>query len=216
MAPDFLEARSDYRRGRQSPHVSAGCQFVFNGDRINMKYAITIPEGLERVLRSHLFQNELEQGAFLFAQPLRYQDELRLEAVDVYLIRPSGWQVQLEVYLEMKDAERAKIMKIAKDRDLAVIDCHSHPGSDDDVWFSPSDKRGISEFAAYVKWKLGGKPFTAMVWGESSVDAVGWHDSFEKASKVEEVRILGDSARVLAPRGTWFRRAPSYWKKSHE
>jgi len=181
-----------------------------------MKYGIAIPEDLERMLRSHLFQNELEQGAFLFAQPLRYRDELWLEAVNVYLIKPSGWEVQLEVYLEMNDAERAKIMKIAKDTNLAVIDCHSHPGSDEDVGFSPSDKRGITEFAAYAKWKLDGKPFTAMVWGESSVDAVGWCDSFEKATKIDVVKILGDSARVLVPRGTWFHRIPSYRKKGYE
>jgi hypothetical protein len=158
----------------------------------------------------------LEQGAFLFAQPVRYGNELWLDAVDAYLISPSGWRVQHEVYLEMNDAERAKIMKIARDRNLAVIDCHSHPGSEDDVWFSPSDKRGITEFAAYAKWKLDGKPFAAMVWAEGSVDAVGWHDGFEKVLKVDEVKILGIQAKVLVPRGTWFRRVPSFWKKDYE
>ncbi len=181
-----------------------------------MRYVVTIPRDLVRSLRVHLFQNELEQGAFLFARMVETLEELHIEAVDAYLIPPDGWQVQLEAYLEMSDAERAKIMKIARDGNFAVVDCHSHPGSEDHVWFSPSDRDGITEFAAYAKWKLDGKPYTAMVWGESSVDAVAWCGSFTEARRVSEVRIAGSATRFLTPRGTWFRKVSSYWQgKGH-
>jgi homogentisate 1,2-dioxygenase len=172
-----------------------------------MKCTVAIPRDLEKTLRRHLFQNELEQGAFLFAHVTATAGDISLEAKDIYLIPPDGWQVQLEVYLEMKDTERAKIMKIARDADFAVIDCHSHPGSGDDVWFSPSDQAGISDFALYVKWKLDGKPYAAMVWGESSLDAVAWHSNFAEVQQVDEVRIVGRSSQILTPRGTWFRKS---------
>ncbi|MBI4167596.1 MAG: hypothetical protein HY515_01425 [Candidatus Aenigmarchaeota archaeon] len=179
--------------------------------RSNLKYVVAIPQNIESALYQHLFKNKVEQGAFIFARPIESSTELRIEAVDVYLIPPSGWQAQLDVYLEMTDAERAKIMKIARDRNLAVIDCHSHPGSKDNVWFSPSDRRGIREFATYVKWKLDGKPFTAMVWGESSVDAVIWHGDFKDAQTVDEICITGSTPISITPRNTWSRLIPPFY-----
>lgn len=176
-----------------------------------MKYTIEIPGELEKTLQDHLFQNELEQGAFLFASVTESRRRLSLEVVDIYLVPPEGWAVQMDLYLEMRDEERARIMKMARSKDLAVIDCHSHPTSGDNVWFSPSDKSGITEFAGYANWKLDGKPYIAMVWGESSVDAVIWHGNFDKACRVDEVRVVNGSTKVLIPKGTWFRKRKFFW-----
>jgi hypothetical protein len=123
---------------------------------------------------------------------------------DFYLVPPRGWEVQMEVYLQMRDSERAKIMKLARDKDLAAIDCHSHPHAGDDVWFSPSDVAGITDFAQYAKWKLGGKPFAAMVWGEESVDAVIWQGGFTGAERVDSILIVGGTDGILRPKDSWF------------
>ncbi len=171
---------------------------------------LRLPPSLFDELIQFLFQNELEQGGFLFAKPIG--NELLVE--DVYLIPPDGWLVQLDVYLEMKDTERAKVMNIARQGGWSVIDCHSHPGSNDDVWFSPSDIAGISGFAAYAKWKLSGLPYVAAVWGEKSVDAVLWRGDFSQAQRLDEIRIArpgGDL--ILIPRGTWFQEPRAYWRK---
>ncbi|MHB8732283.1 MAG: hypothetical protein ACYDAB_10905 [bacterium] len=168
-----------------------------------MRYVVTVPENLERTVRAHLFQNNLEQGAFLFGRPIESADVLRLEVADVYLVPPEGWETQHDVYLEMTDAERAQIMKLARDGRFAIADCHSHPASGDDVWFSPSDRRGITEFAAYAKWKLDGRPYTAMVWGEASLDAVAWYGDFRQAQPVHQVHVLTAPPTIWTPRGTW-------------
>lgn len=120
-------------------------------DRRNLRFYIVIPESVERRLSTHLFQNEFEQAAFMFARVTQSIAELSLTVTDIYLVQPRGWEVQSEVYLELRDTERAKIMRIAREGGYGLIDCHSHPGSGDDVWFSPIDRSGISEFAAYVK-----------------------------------------------------------------
>jgi hypothetical protein len=176
-----------------------------------MKRFITIPSTIEKKLRKHLFQSELEQGAFLFAGINRSKKELNFVVKDYYPVPEDGWQVQLDVYLEMKDSERSKIMAMARKNGYAVIDCHSHPGSNDEVQFSPSDRYGISDFAAYAKWKLDGKPFAAMVWGEDSVDAVVWMDKFKKAFPVDELRIPGSDVIVMKPEGSWFIKKPIPW-----
>ena len=169
-----------------------------------MKNIITIPIATVEMLRRHFFQSELEQGAFLFARPEQGDCGLRMIVEDFYLVPPRGWEVQMEVYLQMRDSERAKIMKLARDKNLAAIDCHSHPHAGDDVWFSPSDVAGITDFAQYAKWKLVGKPFAAMVWGEGSVDAVIWQGDFTSAERVDSVQIVGGAGGILRPKDSWF------------
>jgi hypothetical protein len=104
----------------------------------------------------------------------------------------------------MRDSERGKIMKIARDGGWCAIDCHSHPRGGERVWFSPSDVAGISEFAHYAKWKLDSRPFAAIVWSEESVDAVAWFGDFAATNAVAEIRICGRPPRILRPTNSWF------------
>ncbi len=171
-----------------------------------MSIVVSIPEDTRSVLLRHFFQNQLEQGAFLFARPIEKPGELTLVVEEHYLVPKSGWERQQEIYLQMRDAERGKIMKLARDKRLCAIDCHSHPGAGQSVWFSPSDVAGISEFATYAKWKLDGLPFAALVWGEHSVDGVAWHGSFAAAQRVDRVDIIGKSTVALHPTNSWFER----------
>jgi hypothetical protein len=170
-----------------------------------MNNTIIIPFTVATTLRAHLFQNELEQGAFLFAETKSAGAGVELSVCDYYLVPARGWDVQMEIYLEMKDSERAKIMELAREENLCAIDCHSHPKAGEDVWFSPSDIAGISDFAQYAKWKLDGKPFAAMVWGEQSIDAVFWQKDFATAERVARVDIVGTLKQTLIPTGSWFR-----------
>lgn len=174
-----------------------------------MTAEIIIPESLEGRLQAHLFQNRLEQGAFLFTTVSQTAERLALTVEGLYLVPPEGWHIQAEEYLEMKDSERAKIMKQARDGNFAVVDCHSHPRATDDVWFSPSDRDGTAEFAAYARWKLDGKPYVATVWGRSSTDAVLWQGDFTQPQRVDAIRVVGERTRTILPRGSWFR-APRF------
>jgi proteasome lid subunit RPN8/RPN11 len=180
-----------------------------------MKCEIILPEELHLKLKRHLFQNDLEQAAFLFATFSADGGTLKMTAVEVHLVLPEAWDCQSEMHLQMSDEERGKILKMARDKGLALVDCHSHPHAGDDVWFSGSDVAGITEFAAYVNWKLGNKPFAAIVWGEDSIDAVAWNGAFDCAQPVEAVRIEnGSKPRMLVPKNTWFTRR--YWKNRYE
>jgi hypothetical protein len=170
---------------------------------------IRIPEAIFSRFHAHLFQGDLEQGAFLFGN---VTDALFI-VDEMYTVPSEGWDVQLDVYLEMKDAERGKIMQIATKSGASVIDCHSHPGAGDDVWFSPSDISGITSFAAYAKWKLRGAVYVATVWGESSVDAVSWSGDYKRPEAVESVDIVGAAGHRLVPRGSWFREPRAYRRK---
>jgi hypothetical protein len=164
-------------------------------------FVFSIPDALAAEANAFLFQNHLEQAVFFFASVSRLSDATVLEVQSLYKVPAEGWRHQAEIYLEMKDEERGRIMKLARDQGAALIDSHSHPRSAGRVGFSPSDIRGITEFAAYSKWKLPGRPYGAAVWGEKSVDAVVWDGDFDSALGVSEVKA---GAVTLIPRGTWF------------
>jgi hypothetical protein len=170
-----------------------------------MSHEVVISGEAMNQVRTHLFQSDLEQAAFLFASVEEREFSIRFIVSDYYLVPKSGWDVQMNVYLEMSEAERARILKLARDRNAAIIDCHSHPQAGRDVWFSPSDSAGISDFAQYVRWKLDGKPFAALVWGEQSVDGVVWRGDFHGAEPLGAVVVEGRRGRRLRPTGSWFR-----------
>ena len=169
-----------------------------------MNHEILIPGDVMTALRAHLFQSDLEQAAFLFAAAEERECGVQFQVTDLYLVPPSAWEIQCSVYLEMRDDERGKILQTARARGSAIIDCHSHPGSGGDVWFSPSDLAGITEFSRYARWKLDGKPFAALVWGEDSVDGVAWMGNFECAEALSQIVVQGTTPLALHPRGSWF------------
>jgi len=180
-----------------------------------MTRIVEIPREMADRLRRHLFQGELEEGAFIFARLVEERDVLTLEGLELYLVPPEGWRVQTNFRLEMTDEERVKILKLVRDKDLCLIDCHSHPASNGDVWFSPSDRDGIEEFAPYVRWKLDGKLYAAMVWGEDSVDAVVWEGDFEQPRRIDEIHITGEPYVRIIPTDTWFRPSRKAKRWSH-
>jgi hypothetical protein len=168
-----------------------------------VRLIVNIPKEIKKTLDRHLFQNRLEQGSFLFSVYKESLGEMVFDVTDQYLVPKEGWQIQSTMHLELKDTERAKIMKIARDRKCALIDCHSHVQLGRYAAFSPSDMAGITEFSGYVKWKLDGRPYIAMAFNETSVDAVGWIGAFDNPYRVNEIRIVSNGTKLIIPRYTW-------------
>ena len=59
-----------------------------------MKHKVVIPEQIATGLRAHLFQNSVEQGAFLFATAERHDCGLTLTVEDFYQTGHK-WKVRL-------------------------------------------------------------------------------------------------------------------------
>jgi hypothetical protein len=113
--------------------------------------------------------------------------------------------------LEMTDEERAKVLKLARDSGLCLVDCHSHRGDAPEAAFSLSDRAGVEEFAPYVRWKLDGRPYVAAVLAEDAVDAVMWEADFAEAQRVDEIRVTGEPPAALVPAGSWFTQWREAW-----
>ncbi len=164
---------------------------------------LVIPEQVWSRACRHMFKDRNEQAVFMFARVDIEQDGLRLTVEDLRCVGAEDWKHQSSVHLEMDDNAFPRLMWDARERGLAVIDCHSHPGSREDVQFSFSDWNGISEFAGYAKWKLGGLPYVGMVAGEESLDAVAWYGETWEVGPVARIDIVGTPTTSIATRGSW-------------
>lgn len=155
-----------------------------------MDVNIVIPEKLYKALKRHLFEGRKEQGAFLFASETSSTSEMNLTAEDIYLIPPEAWDVQELTYLELSEEEKVKIMIMARKRDCHLVECHSHRSPYGAACFSPSDIYGLEEFVSYVRWKLPGKKYGALVWAKDSVSGQVWDGTNPSPLPVKEVRII--------------------------
>lgn len=150
---------------------------------------IIIPENLHESIRKHLFQGYTEQAAFMFATESFRNGQIELKVDEIYLIPAEAWDVQSFYFLELSQEEKVKIMKMARDLDRHPIECHSHRHSDGPAYFSASDIIGLDEFVQYVRWKLPGKKYGALVWTKSSVYGQVWNDKKSSVPLPATVRI---------------------------
>jgi hypothetical protein len=138
-----------------------------------MPTTITIsPEHLH-TLRDHLLTGKVEQVGFGFSvwTPNGEGGALRVESVE--LIPIEGFAFQSSYHIELSDETKVRIIKLALDRRASLVEFHSHRTR----WparFSSSDFHVFDEFVPHVRWRLGGRPYAAVVFHESSFDGLAW------------------------------------------
>jgi len=89
------------------------------------------------------------------------------------------------------------VMNRARKNDMALVEIHSHPFTKKDVRFSRTDNEGFKEFVPYVLESLPGKPYAAIVLGQSSADAICWKNNVGKA--VDKIFIHEKNLEAITP-----------------
>src|SRR5713226_6311758 len=100
---------------------------------------IHIDLGLMERIQAHLRRRRTEQVAFLFASAT---EPHLLTVSDVYLVPSTELVHESRVHAEVSEVAQAKIIKMAADRNLLLVEIHSHPGCKEGAEFSPSDLAG--------------------------------------------------------------------------
>lgn len=153
-----------------------------------MVVLISIARQQYRLLRSHLFKGQVEQGCFLFAQTHFDGGLIHLRAKEIHCVHADKWDAQSEFNLELNEKEKVKVMLKAKKYNCDLIECHSHCLCDV-ARLSSSDTQGLAEFVKYVWWKLPGKIYGALVWAESDVTGQVWLPRNTLPLPIREIRI---------------------------
>ena len=113
-----------------------------------------------------------EQGAFLFASPAP-NGELRV--VGTAPLKATDFLEQSGFYLELRDDILQQIIVRAHRTDTALIEVHSHPFTEGPrVRFSEFDCRGLAEIGPHMSWRLPGRPYVALVFGQDAFDSLYW------------------------------------------
>lgn len=153
--------------------------------------ALAMPMTVWMALHRHLLPSEssMEQGAFLLAnfEP-RPQGGGIFWHVETQLLQREDYDSQEDDYLELKDKTRARLIKIAHDRQASLVEFHSHP-SPYPACLSPSDMRGLKDFVPHVRWRLKGRPYAAVVVAPSGFDGLAWIGPDADANALGEIQV---------------------------
>ena len=154
-----------------------------------------------RKLKVHLFKGTTEQGAFLFVKEYEDGNCLQLIVDEVYLVPEDAWDHRSRAYLELSNEEKVKIMQAAKKKGSSLIECHSHRLASVGTHFSPSDEKGLEDFLGYVRWKLEGKTYGAIVFGDSAMEGKVWLGAVPPAITISRIRVTRRNAVLAAITG---------------
>lgn len=136
---------------------------------------LQLSTALQKRLWSHLLPETTtdEQAAFLFCKTVPTVDGLLFEVVDHTLLAASDFAAQHSDYLELTDDARITLIKHAHRLGASLVEMHSHPGP----WpaaFSISDRIGLKDTVPHMRWRLGQRPYLAIVVAPSGFDALVW------------------------------------------
>jgi hypothetical protein len=114
-----------------------------------------------------------EQVAFL--RGLSADEQCVFDVEDMLLIAPEdldsgSWHVNLG------DRARRDVLSWASSRGDILIEAHSHGRLGDPAAFSSIDVAGLEEWVPHVRWRLGSRPYGALVLGAETFDGLAWLD----------------------------------------
>lgn len=142
------------------------------------RHVLRMPMNLYRRLWAHLLLqgNRREQAAFLFCSMCADGDQTVYDVREARCLKEGDFAVQAGDYLELTDETRIAIIKRAHALDACVAEFHSHPGPFP-AEFSLSDRHGLSETVPHMRWRLGQRPYLAVVVAPQNFDALVFADN---------------------------------------
>jgi len=148
--------------------------------------------------REHL-RGHVEQVGFFLAD---YDIESNRFVVREWRPLPAeAFEIQTSYHVTLKDELRPELIRWAFEGGASLIEAHSH-GDMGLARFSPSDILGFRDWVPHVRWRLGGRPYAAIVTAGESFDALAWR---EGGDPVQVDQIITDEASFEATRQTLLR-----------
>lgn len=140
-------------------------------------------------IHSYVFGAD-ERVAFLFAT--RNGAAASPKVIDAWLPADHDYLERDRHGVELADHVRPQLIRIAHERGLAVIEVHAHNWPGPYTRFSFIDLDGLRDLGPHMTWRLPGRPYTALVLGPDSFDALQWHPSGAITS-IEALEVDGEA-----------------------
>jgi molybdopterin-synthase adenylyltransferase len=107
--------------------------------------------------------------------------------------------------LSLSEAAQVDALATLKRHGHGAVEVHTHPGSGTDAAFSRFDLEQLPGFARYVRNKLPGRPYGALVLGETGYEGIAVTESQEALM----LRIVGEQSAIPGWLGSGRPSAPS-------
>lgn len=160
-------------------------------------------------LRTNLFDAH-ERVGFLFTLPARTGHDFHV--ADVRLLDEHDYQRRHEHGVELAEHVRPDLIRTAHEHGYAVVEAHAHAWPGPGTQFSAIDLDGLRELGPHMTWRLPGQPYTALVLGPDSFDALQWH----AGGAVTSIRALIVDGVHLQPTGLSITRLASHPTRSRQ
>lgn len=177
----------------------------------NKKIIVKFEETLWRELGSFLLQNEIEQFCFLFCHTSVSDDSIVVFPKEIVVFENDPQVVQQHEYSVRVDRSVVKeaYIRFIESEYTALVNCHSHPFEEDDVWFSGVDDENDIEhsknFLSGIKKAKAdfGKNseifYLSMVFGQKTVSARYYKLATKKFKSVDRVTVMGEPIQQINP-----------------
>jgi len=145
--------------------------------------ALTIEPSMWHAARAHLDQ-QAEQVGFFLAE---WADDDRGFTVRDW--RPIDGQtvgVGDQVHVSLSDEVRASVLQWASAHEASLVEAHSH-GSGGPAAFSRFDVQGLLEWVPHLWWRLGRRPYAAIVTSPGEFDGIAWITGPDAPEQLETV-----------------------------
>lgn len=145
--------------------------------------SVSFPTDLFSRLQKHL--RHPEEIAFMLAElPVHGCFRIR----DLALVQSDRLLARSNDRADLDDEMRGEVIRWAWDSELCLIEVHSHGHLYGPACFSFFDLDQLAEWVPHVRWRLGRKPYVALVSGGSSYDGLVWSNgSFPQ--KLDQILI---------------------------
>lgn len=127
-------------------------------------------------LQERLFRNAPDECAAFLATEAA-SDRIVVRSVQVFDSEAFGQPLEGELSLT-EEAQMAALARL-KRQGHGAVEVHTHPGSWAHATFSPFDLQQLPDFARYVRNKLPGRPYGALVLGERGYKGIAVADRRE-------------------------------------
>jgi hypothetical protein len=115
----------------------------------------------------------------------------------VRLLEPRDYLRRDRHGVELAEHVRPAVIRTAHQHGYAVVEAHAHDRPGPSTRFSSTDLDGLQQLGPHMTWRLPGQPYTALVLGPDSFDALQWHPD----GRVTTIDALVAGGETAAPTG---------------
>ena len=148
-------------------------------------------------LRDYLLsEKKIESAAFLVVGFFENSEGFHFTVRDVLIPRENDYNVRNGYHIEVSPIFFNKAISRAERSGITIIQCHSHPFSKDELWYSPSDYSGESISSQTIYDCLNGKPMGSLLFGQNMIMGRAWLSPGKEPVKIDQLRIVDRHMRM--------------------